>query len=536
MAKTKGRRSRKAASSAGAPRPDPAAGGGEPSDRPLRPGALGLAVALAAAHGLWSLFQWTQLVLARRGGDYFCGLGEADGCATVWDLPIASAIQNGTGLPVAGWGLVWSAVAFALPLWALVRQARRHRIEPIWSGALLTGLAGIASVLLLGGASFASGEFCDTCVVTYALVLAYAAVCLRAADRLRPAEIQRGALLASGGALVAFLALLYPGLQTPRGAAEERSAFLEAARESIQLEEKPAPAAKEPSRVEAKEASRAEEEPGRAAKEPSQAEEEPSPAAKKPEPAEESPVVVARRPVEPKEPPVEPERRPDAARLDEVISRLSPSLRQGVSNALALYSRGDRVPLRPARWLIGSSTAPVRITEFTDILCSHCGELHETLKVLQEMLPSGSFALEPRQFPLDSECNPTVPSSSGRGVRCLAARAMICLERDSMSFADALFENQRWLTTEHIYDAAAPFMSRERLEGCVASPETEAKLRDDIAWALQHEIHGTPLLLVNGREVPPTLHFLYAMVLAKANPEHPAFAVLPPPQPDAHVH
>jgi serine/threonine-protein kinase len=113
---------------------------------------------------------------------------------------------------------------------------------------------------------------------------------------------------------------------------------------------------------------------------------------------------------------------------------------------------------------------------------------------------------------------------------------MICVEKDSMSLADALFENQRWLTTERIYDVAAPFMSRERLEDCVASPETEAKLRDDIAWALQHEIHGTPLLLVNGREVPPTLHFLYAMVLAEANPEHPAFAVLPPPQPEAHLH
>jgi hypothetical protein len=37
--------------------------------------------------------------------------------------------------------------------------------------------------------------------------------------------------------------------------------------------------------------------------------------------------------------------------------------------------------------------------------------------------------------------------------------------------------------------------------------------------------------LVNGREVPAYPQFLYAMVLAEADPEHPAFAVLPPPQP-----
>ena len=153
------------------------------------------------------------------------------------------------------------------------------------------------------------------------------------------------------------------------------------------------------------------------------------------------------------------------------------------------------------------------------------------------MLPSGSFALEPRQFPLESECNPAVQQSSERGdVRCLAARAMICVEEDWMSFAGTLFENQRWLTTESIYNLAAPFMPRKHLEDCVASPETEAKLRDDIAWALQHEIQGTPLLLVNGREVPGSLQFLYAMVLAEANPEHPAFAVLPPPQPQARLH
>jgi serine/threonine-protein kinase len=276
---------------------------------------------------------------------------------------MATLIQGGTGVPVAGWGLVWSAVAFALPLWALVRRARGHSIEPAWSGVLLTVLAGVASVVVLGSASLSSSEVCTTCVVTYALVLAYAAVCLRATEKLRPAQIRRGALLAVGATLVAFLALLYPGLRTPRSAAAERSAFLEAAKRSIETEEKP--------------------------------------------------VEVAKRSIETEEKPVEVKLRPDAARLDEMISRLSPELRQGLSDALGAYAGGDRVPLRPARRLIGPSTAPVRITEFTDILCSHCAGFHESLGVLREMLPSDSFALEPRQFPLDSECNPAVEKSSG---------------------------------------------------------------------------------------------------------------------------
>ena len=468
---------------------------------------LAIAAALAAVHALWSLFQWDQLILARRGGDFFCGLGEAEGCATVWDLPIATSIQGGTGLPVAGWGLVWSVVAYALPLWVLVRRARGRPLEPVWSAALLTVFGGVASVVVLGGASFVSHEFCDTCVITYALVLAYAAVCLRAASGLRPAQIQRGALLALGVTSVAFLALLYPGLHTPQGAAGERAAFLEAAEHSIEAEEKPTEVAKAPVGEEVK----------------------PAEVAKAPVESEAKPAEVA-------ETPVEAEVKTDAARLDELIARLSPELRQRLSNALANYARSDRIPLRPGRLVVGSAAAPVRITEFTDTLCGHCARLHESVEILQEMLPSGSFALESRQFPLDARCNPAIQmKSTDDGVRCLAAGAMICTEKNWMSFAGVLFENQRRLTTKMVYSLAAPFISRERLEDCVASAETEAKLRDDIAWAQQHDIQGTPLVLVNGREASSSLEFLYAMVLAKADPEHPAFAALPPPRPRARL-
>jgi outer membrane biosynthesis protein TonB len=533
------------------------AGVAEPRAEASRPGApaLALAVALAAVHALWSLFQWTQLILARRGGDHFCGLGEPGSCAAVWDLPLAGAIQDATSVPVAGWGLVWSAVAFALPLWALVRRARGRPIEPVWSAALLTVLAGIASVVLLAVASLNARVFCTTCVITYAMVLAYAAVSLGATASLRPAQIRRGALLALCATLVAFLALLYPGLRTPQSSAAEESAFLEAAKRSIEAQERPlepekpsTPPEDRPTEV-AKRPTEPEERPVGAAEHSTQVETKPSEPEKPPTQVEEKPTQVAKRSIEAKQESVEPEKpparveessvpaakRPEAAELEEMISRLSPQHRQALSDGLAAYSRNDRVPMHPARMLVGSPSAPVRITEFTDVLCGHCATLHKSIGVLREMVPSGSFALEPRQFPLDSECNPAVEMSSGKGVSCLAARAMICVEEDWMAFAGALFENQRWLTKRKIYDIASRFVPRQRFEDCISSPETEAKLEDDIAWALDHEIQGTPLVLVNGREVPHNLQLLYAMVLAKADPAHPAFAVLPPPQPQARL-
>jgi len=38
--------------------------------------------------------------------------------------------------------------------------------------------------------------------------------------------------------------------------------------------------------------------------------------------------------------------------------------------------RGPALSLPPARVLRGSAAAPVRFTEFTDVRCSHCAQLH----------------------------------------------------------------------------------------------------------------------------------------------------------------
>ena len=73
-----------------------------PSTAAQRPAASGLAAltALGVAHALWALFQWTQLVAARTGGQSFCGFGDAgsQACAAVWDSAFASAVQAYTAL------------------------------------------------------------------------------------------------------------------------------------------------------------------------------------------------------------------------------------------------------------------------------------------------------------------------------------------------------------------------------------------------------------------------------------------------------
>jgi hypothetical protein len=219
------------------------------------------------------------------------------------------------------------------------------------------------------------------------------------------------------------------------------------------------------------------------------------------------------------------------ADLEHFVSMLPPDAAQQLSDSLFAWSRAEAEPLPAPRSLLGSPMAPVRITDFADILCGHCATLHGVLTELRRVAPPESFSVESRFFPLDGVCNPNITSSRD-GLRCTAARALICIADEPRFFelAGRLYESQSGLTEERIYSVLAAVRDREQLARCVASPETDAKLQEDIAWAEAQGITGTPLVLANGRRATAFPPFLIALVLSGGDPEHPAFRDLPPPR------
>jgi hypothetical protein len=385
-----------------------------------------------------------------------------------------------TGLPVAAWGLVWSLAALALPLLALARATPARPALALLAAIRLLAAAGVVTVFTLLGVAAAEHAFCLGCFVSYLLVAGYVGIAVVGWPRLSFPEAGRGALLAAGATLAPFLLLLYPGLHTPRQAgAAGRQVIAGLARE----------------------------------------------AGSTGVPSAGGPGVAGTG---------------DPARdgqLQELVASLAPDMRQVLSDSLAIYRSSPVLPLPPTRSLVGRPQAPVRITEFTDVLCSHCADLHETLDALRNRLPQGSFSVEPRQFPLDAECNPLMRGGSDP-VRCLAAKARICFEgnENAALFARALFQNQKGLRPEQVFSLAAPYRPRRALEACIASPETRDRLADDIALASRTDPDGTPIVLVNGRRGTSFGPFLYAMVLTAGRAEHSAFAGLPPPNPSAHLH
>ncbi len=454
---------------------------------------LAVLATVASGSALWAVFLWRELLAARAGETPFCGFGESADCGNLWSAAFASTIHGATGVPVAGWGLVWALVAALLPLAALAYPGGRRRQDVLGTAIELTAAAGVAGIVVLLAASAAEGMFCTSCALTYVLTLGYAAVTFFALNRPVPLS-PRGLALAAAATVATYLLLLYPGLKTPKSASEEgRRALAEVARGAPSGQDAASP-----------------------------------PATRDGDSGAGGRRLVGGVDVD--------------RMLEEFVATLRPQNLQGLSDTLFLYRNGRHFsPQTPRLLTFGEPGARVRITEFTDVLCGHCATLHETMGQLAGMLPPGSFNLDARHFPLDGRCNGHLQPRAGDDVRCLAAKAQICVEDTGRSheLAGALFARQRDLTSEQVYQLAAPFIGREALEDCARSAETARKLSDDVDFAWLYEPHGTPVVLINGREGNPFPPFLYAIVLAGGDPDHPAFASLPtpnPPPPHDHEH
>lgn len=470
---------------------------------PLAKRPLIALVALAMASALWALFLWGQLMLVRNGGTAFCAAEGTVDCASVWDSPFAVAIHSYSGVPVAGWGLMWGLMAFALSLAALA-DPDRAAARGLVTGMRLTAIAGIGSVVGLLVASIAAGHICTGCIGTYVVVGAWSALAFVGTKGVGFLEPQRGILVTGAAFVASYLALLYPGAQTPHAMA---SLGKDALAKVGAGKADPQPAA----------------DPHAGHNHGPGVDHGPPPSPTGTRPLGPSPFDGP--------PSGDPAR--DAA-LDDLMGQLPPEARQLLSDFLLEYENQKPSPMvPPGRVVLGEANAPTRVVDWTDPLCPHCAELHEALDELRRITPGG-FATEPHMFPLDGLCNAAVERRNESGeVRCLATKAMLCLEEQPDKFALAqklIFDNQAGLTPAKVYELLKPFTDRKALDACIASAAVQKKIDDDATAGRANNLEGTPLVLLNGKEVKPWPPLIYALALSGGKTKHAAFKVLPPPR------
>jgi uncharacterized membrane protein len=438
-----------------------------PSLPPPSRPALGLLLATSVATAALAVYQWFELLEVRRGGTVSCAINATINCVSVWNSDFASRLHELTGMPVAGLGLTWALAAVALTVWLWREVKRGAKLAPATGALKLWALAGGLSTITFITASLRLGALCLTCLGTYVLVTAF---------------------------VVAALAML-PGPWFP-----SRDAFTKATARAMACGAASFLVLLYPGLQTPQTAS--------------------------------TTLGVARSATSGSAPVAGSDPKAFAqyfASLPEPDAQFA-----AVARARWLGSMKPDVSMHPPRARRGPAQAKVHVVDFTDIQCGHCRQFDALSEELFGLAPEGSVSMEARQFPLDGACNRYVPRRSDNGISCLGARVQLCLESSPRfhQLRHELFENQAKLSTELIWTIALKSgLGRPALESCVSSAETQAKLDEDIAYALKYQLEGTPLVVVNGRKTEPSAAFLLGMILAGGDVNAPLFAKLPAPRP-----
>jgi serine/threonine-protein kinase len=426
---------------------------------PARPSnaALGVLLASGLATAGLAVYQWFELLVVRQGGKVACAVNETVNCATVWNSPFASAIQDTLGMPVAALGVVWGVAAAVLV--GLVWRKRESEDAPVHLASVkLWALSGLASIVVFAWASWSARAVCLTCLGTYGLVAVYAFAAFLLVPGPRWPDPK---FLVGGGAWLfvvgapTFLLTLIPGGNTPK--------------------------AGEVTRISG---------------------------------TSEAELMQSLMGMPPRE------------------KLMTSAARKKWLAASAKDTSDVKVRVRH-----GPKDAPIRVVEFSDVLCPHCATFEQALEELRRAAPEGSLSIEPRSFPLvDDGCATPGEPGSPKEVRCVGAKAQICSESHPLYWdvRKAIFARQQQLrSADAVLEAVTSVtgVQKDALLACITSQETQAKLADDIVYAKRFGIQGTPLVLLNDKETWPSQGFILGMAVGRGDVNAPWFQNLPEPPP-----
>ena len=157
---------------------------------------------------------------------------------------------------------------------------------------------------------------------------------------------------------------------------------------------------------------------------------------------------------------------------------------------------------------VGKADAKVTLVEFSDFECPHCRMAHVMLKdVLPRFGDDIRFVFY--NYPLSKDCNDAMP---GRGHEnaCKAASAALCASDQGQfkRMSDLMFAHQDALDPAKLSEYAKESgLDVAKFEACVASEETTARVRADVAVGQRVGVQSTPTFLMNGRRIEGNMPF-----------------------------
>jgi len=149
---------------------------------------------------------------------------------------------------------------------------------------------------------------------------------------------------------------------------------------------------------------------------------------------------------------------------------------------------------------IGSDSAPLVITEYTDYLCFQCKKMNFYLREFAARHPD-KIKLVHRHFPMDSRFNPILKAPFHEGAGIMALIAIHAAENGKFwEVSDYLFSLAGHGARIDINEIAAKSgLNASKIDKALNDPGIRQKLIRDIQQGLKLGLTGTPSYVIEGR-------------------------------------
>jgi len=146
----------------------------------------------------------------------------------------------------------------------------------------------------------------------------------------------------------------------------------------------------------------------------------------------------------------------------------------------------------PADQTQGNEQAAIKLVEYGDYQCPHCGTAYPIIKEIQSTF-GDQILFVFRNFPLQE---------SHRYANIAAQAAEAAGKQGKFwEMHDAIFENQQQLNEEFIEHLAEKLgLDMEEFEEDLDSEEISTKVEDDFESGVRSGVNGTPSFFINGEK------------------------------------
>jgi len=154
----------------------------------------------------------------------------------------------------------------------------------------------------------------------------------------------------------------------------------------------------------------------------------------------------------------------------------------------------------------GSASRDFELVEFADFQCPHCKEAQANMEKLATDFPKARIVFQ--NYPLEK-----IHPQAKRAASYSLCVAKLGGNPAFFQFVDAVFQGQEGLNTP---DGATLTLNSSvtkvgldpaKVSACASTPETDQEVENSVKLAQKLNVNQTPVLMVNGREVPANIPY-----------------------------